>query len=187
MKDLGRYATVVLLLKKEDAIIKFWLAPKKQNIHTKSESLEDSMLMNGPGGKLEPEDNGSMCACASREVWDEFRVKVSPEKLIFAAKIRFYKSVAVNLDDFFMEVTFFLALEYEGTPIETEEMGEPKLFSIDTAPFDTNMMPADKGIFSCIMSGKEMEGSVFFKKDKQGRRLVDMWNVAINTPKVPFF
>lgn len=186
LQPLDKFATVVLLLKKgDDSIMRFYLARKKQDIHTNGQVLAGSMKPNGYGGKLEPEDNNSIAACAIRELFSESGITAKESDLIRAARIRFFREGSKDANDFFMDVTFYLLKEYTGEPVETSEMGPPQLFSVEDAPFE-DMMPADKGIISCIMSGKEMNGDVFYAKDEQGSRYVKTWAVSVSTPSVTF-
>lgn len=186
LQPLDKFATVVFLIKKgDDGTLRFYLAMKKQDIHTNGQTLAGSMKLNGYGGKLEPVDNNSLTACAIRELFSESGVIAKEKDLIRGARIRFFLEEKKDGNDFFMDVTFYLLGKYVGEPIETTEMGPPKLFSVDDAPFE-DMMPADKGIISCIMSGKEIHGKVFYAKNKQGQRYVKTWTTSINTPKVPF-
>ncbi|HBB44303.1 MAG: hypothetical protein UW27_C0001G0088 [Parcubacteria group bacterium GW2011_GWA1_44_13] len=187
LQPLDKFATVIFLLKMgKDGVLRFYLARKKQDIHTNGQALVGSMKPNGYGGKLEAEDNNSLTACAIRELFSESEVTAKEEDLILAAHIRFFKEGSRDENDFFMDVSFYLLDKYIGEPAETAEMGPPQLYSVDDAPFE-DMMPADERIISCIMSGKQMNGKVFYTKDLQGNRYVKKWRVSINTPKVPFF
>lgn len=181
---LNRYTCLVLLMKMEDGMIKFYLARKKQDIHTNGETLEDSKKMNTYGGKLAEVDNGSMFACSYREVLGECNVRII--NLTPAGKIQVFKGETKSEVHLYMEVHLFISWEYEGIPVETDEMGAPILYSFDTAPYD-DMMPADKPIFSTIKSGMYQERTVIYTKDKKGERVVDYGPLSITTPKVPFF
>jgi len=59
------------------------------------------------------------------------------------------------------EVNFFKISEYEGEPIETDEM-RPQWFDINNLPFN-QMWPTDPLWFPLFLDGKNFEGNVFFK------------------------
>ena len=92
LQPLDKFATVVFLVKRrEDGTLWFYLARKKQDIHTKTHTLTGSAMWNGYGGKLETEDNNSLRSCAIRELLSESGVHASVDDLVQTARLRFYR------------------------------------------------------------------------------------------------
>ena len=64
-------------------------------------------------------------------------------------------------DSTILEVHIYKAEEFEGEPIESEEM-RPEWFSVDDIPFDT-MWPDDKHWFPLFLEGKNFKGKFLFQ------------------------
>jgi NUDIX domain len=171
-----RCATVLFLL--EDCRDpSFYLAQKKQDIHTdQGEVLSGTRKWNGYGGKWKSSDR-TIFDTAARELFDESLVRVKKEDLTLVARIEFFwpKNTTGKRD---MEVFFFTAIQYSGDPQETPEMGSPKLFSVHTAPYG-EMLPADEDIIRKIMYGNTVEGQVYFEKRK-GENVVRSSNLIVS-------
>ncbi|MFA6608563.1 MAG: NUDIX domain-containing protein [Candidatus Paceibacterota bacterium] len=152
-------ATVLFLLNKANES-EFYLAQKKQDIHKNNgEAIKKSPKMNGYGGKWEEGDE-SIFHTATRETFDECGVAVKTKDLIPVGQVEFFWPGNVShIRD--MEVFFFLAKEYVGVPVESKEMGLPKLFSVNNAPYK-QMMPADEFIVRNIMNSKIVTGRIHF-------------------------
>ena len=163
-------ATCAFLLKEENGVTKFYLAQKKRDVHKNSgEALAESAIWNGYGGKWDILDE-TILDTAIRELKDESGVIAKKEDLIEVAHVNFFwpGNTTEGRD---MEVTFYLLKKYQGVPIETEEMGEPGLFSVEDAPY-ANMLPADELIIRNIMSNKNVVGRIYFAK-KDGKTVID--------------
>lgn len=178
MKNEPIVATVVYLTRNRAGITHFCLAQKKQNIHKDNgEVLANSQKWNGYGGKVEKSDT-SISQCALRELYDESGVKADEADLCNVGQLQFFwPNSTTQVCD--MDVTFFLLGKYEGEPHETREMGPPKYFTLDDAPFE-HMMPADKLILSVIMTNRNIEGKIFFKKNAASETMIKMTTTAIN-------
>jgi hypothetical protein len=164
-------ATVVLLRGGEVVKPHFYLAPKKQHIHTdKGKELCTPTMWNGYGGKWKKGDK-NIYTTARRELYEESGgVRVRVKDLVVGARVKFFwPNNTTKVRD--MEVFFFTTYLYSKYPEETEEMGYPRLFSVYEAPYK-DMMPADDVIFPLILSGKTVTGEIHFKKDEDGKVLV---------------
>ena len=154
--------TCVFVLKEENGIQKFYLAPKKQNIHkTNGEVLVESSTWTGYGDKWDILDE-TILDTAVRELYDESGVIAQKEDLIEVAHVNFFWP-GNTTDTRDVEVTFFLLKKYESVPVESDEMGGPKLFSLDDAPFE-NIFPAGELIIRNVMSNKNVVGRIYFAK-----------------------
>jgi ADP-ribose pyrophosphatase YjhB (NUDIX family) len=140
-------ATVVLLMRKDDSVC---LARKKKAIHHEGGEISYSLgLYNGYGGKREVTDM-TIEDTALRELYDESGVVVKKEDLEPVLRVYFYIKKEEGLVPF-MDVSFFLVLEWEGEPQEGSEMGDPVFFTQDTMPYE-EMMPADRVLFEKIFA-----------------------------------
>jgi hypothetical protein len=165
------FATVVLLRTAEVVTPRFYLARKKQNIHTNDgKELVDSTLWNSYGGKWQKGDK-SIKATAKRELYEESGgVKVLLHDLMLGARIEFFwPGNESNVRD--MEVFFFTAYKYSKYPQESDSMGPPQLFTAYSAPYK-EMMPADDVIIPMLMSGKNARGQIRFTKNDEGKNVV---------------
>jgi 8-oxo-dGTP pyrophosphatase MutT (NUDIX family) len=104
-------------------------------------------LWNGSGGK--PKENETVDAAALREVQEEFRIRVS--KLEKRAEIIFW----LRQEETSVLMHTFLATDWDGEPIETEEM-KPRWFNIDAVPF-SEMWSSDQEWLPIILSGKRIK------------------------------
>ena len=111
---------------------------------------------NGVGGKVE--DDESIESAMIRESKEE--IGVTPTK---------YEKVGdISFDEFFkgeptiMHVHIFMASQWQGEPIESEEMA-PKWFNIDDIPYDA-MWPDDIYWLPQVLDGKKV--SAQFKLDE---------------------
>lgn len=126
----------LLFLRKDDQIL---LAMKKRGF--------GQGKWNGVGGKADPGENEYQAAI--RECQEE--IGVTPIKPKLVGKIKFYD----NADPSFgHHAHVFLATEWEGEPVETEEM-RPQWFTLANIPYDK--MWADDIFWLPIM----LEGALF--------------------------
>jgi 8-oxo-dGTP diphosphatase/2-hydroxy-dATP diphosphatase len=113
--------------------------------------------------------------------WNGFGGKVMEGENIEAAAIREVKEevglVAKNLrprgvlhftfedEDKIHEATLFECREFEGDPIESEEM-KPQWFNITEMPY-SEMWPADKIWFPVYLEGRSITGNFHFTKERK--------------------
>ncbi|MDA1337466.1 MAG: 8-oxo-dGTP diphosphatase [bacterium] len=110
---------------------------------------------NGFGGKIE--EGEDIESAMKRELQEEAGIIVSDfEK-------RGILEFVYEDDDTIMETHLFCVKEFEGEPVETEEM-KPQWFSKAAVPFE-EMWPDDKHWFPLFLEGKCFEG-IFRFKDK---------------------
>lgn len=138
---------------REDKII---LALKKHKV--------GNGLYNGWGGKEKPEDQGDMARVALREFQEESGAVGRADSLQLAAIIHFFEDGQPTYECY----VYFL-YEWEGTILETSEMGPPKEYPFFDPPYN-QMMAADRQWLSLICSGYHIEGYCYYSK---GNRAVE--------------
>lgn len=106
---------------------------------------------NGTGGKAEPGE--SMYQAAIRECQEE--IGVTPKSPIRVAQLRFFMP---DDPDFEHHAHIFVATDWEGEPIETEEM-RPQWFALSDIPF-AQMWPDDIIWLPHIVGGKLVQGTI---------------------------
>jgi 8-oxo-dGTP diphosphatase/2-hydroxy-dATP diphosphatase len=107
---------------------------------------------NGFGGKLQPGE--TIEAAAKREVQEEAGVVVSNIEKVGLIDFEFKDNPEI------LEVHFFRANDFSGTPTESDEM-KPQWFSTDNLPFDS-MWPDDRYWMPLFLAGKKFKGKIFF-------------------------
>ncbi len=110
---------------------------------------------NGFGGKKEGEE--TIEEAARRECIEE--VGITPTYLQPVGHITFVYP-QIGQEDLRHSVHIFMVDEYEGSPVETEEM-RPQWFAADQIPY-TNMWPDDSYWLPLVLEGKKVEGTFFF-------------------------
>lgn len=108
---------------------------------------------NGYGGKVDPGE--TVEAAALREMEEESGIKGDPENLFKHAVITFYMA-NYGTD----EVHIYRLKEWDGEPIETEEM-KPQWYAFDQIPFD-KMWPDDQHWLPKILNNEVFEGAFWF-------------------------
>jgi 8-oxo-dGTP diphosphatase len=140
--------TLLFLLKPEsDEIL---LAMKKRGF--------GAGKLNGVGGKVEPDE--IIEASAVREAHEEIGVQILPENLKKVAEIKFSFD---QKPDWSIHCHVFLATEWKGEPMETEEMA-PTWFKVAEIPYD-QMWIDDKHWLPLVLEGKNIEASFGFNND----------------------
>lgn len=145
---LGR--AVLVFLVKDDQVL---LALKKKKI--------GAGLLNGYGGGIEP--NETSIEAAIREVGQEAGVNLDKVDLEGRGVINFHKPKPDGI--FVCEVHIFVATYWQGTPQESDEMGEPRWFPINNLPFG-DMMPGDELWMSYVLNhDRPLEGNIWYDLD----------------------
>ncbi len=111
--------------------------------------------INGPGGRLEPGE--SPLEGAVREVQEELRI--TPLGLRFAGEHSFQ-----FVDGYSIHVHVFIASDYEGTPVETDE-AVPLWFPLDEIPYD-EMWVDDRLWIPHLLKGVGFSGRYIFDGDE---------------------
>jgi 8-oxo-dGTP diphosphatase / 2-hydroxy-dATP diphosphatase len=107
---------------------------------------------NGFGGKVKPGEN--LKECVTRETQEESGLKIKDLKKMGKILFSFESDEPDHL------VHFFVATEFEGTPIETEEM-KFEWFNINEIPYD-KMWPDDIYWLPILLKGKKFNGKFKF-------------------------
>jgi len=103
---------------------------------------------NGVGGK--PNNFEKIEDTAVRETQEE--IKVTPKNIIQVATLDFYFQ---NKPEWNQQVIVFTTTDWEGSPVETEEM-KPQWFDKDNLPFDS-MWPDDPFWLPLVLSDKKIQ------------------------------
>lgn len=111
--------------------------------------------INGPGGKLEPNETSQQCA--HREIKEELCIEVSES--VNAGRLRFQ-----FIDDYSIDVQVFIATDFQGTPTETEEAA-PLWFDIADIPYD-EMWADDRIWLPRVLAGERVDGRFLFDHDR---------------------
>jgi 8-oxo-dGTP diphosphatase len=140
-------ATLNFLMEKESV----WLAIKARKI--------GKGCRNGYGGGIELEDK-DLINSAIREIKQESSVIASPENFEKMAIVYFHNTKSDNTV-FICEVHVYIVRNWKGTPKETEEMLDQKLYDIKNLPLN-EMMPADKEWVPLVMQGKKLIAEYYY-------------------------
>jgi 8-oxo-dGTP pyrophosphatase MutT (NUDIX family) len=151
-----RQVSLSLLIKKSDEEVKeILLAMKKRGF--------GAGRWNGVGGKPDLEKNETIEQCAIREAEEEVGVRI--KKLERFAIMDFHFSEAFKEKNWDQQVHLFLSDEWEGEPIETEEM-RPQWFSPLEIPYD-EMWDDDKFWLPSVLDGKKLRADFFFDENQK--------------------
>ncbi len=125
-------------------------------------------MWNGFGGKVEKGE--TIEEAAKREMKEEAGVEIS--KINKLGIIEFESQG----DSEILEVHIFRVKEFEGVPVESEEM-KPKWFNVDEIPFD-QMWPDDKYWLPLLLKEKRFKGKFLFNKSNE---IIDFSLLEINS------
>jgi 8-oxo-dGTP diphosphatase len=134
-----------------------WLAPKLRKIGVNA--------LNGYGGELNENENpfdGLL-----RELPEESTVIARHCDLRAMATLDIFRA-----DEHLFVLYIFLITAWCGTPIATEEMGEPRIFHRDDLPLD-EMMPGDRFWAPQIMQGFVIPNGGFVKYDETTKLVIE--------------
>jgi 8-oxo-dGTP pyrophosphatase MutT (NUDIX family) len=146
-----RQVSLCLLIKENEGVItEILLAMKKRGF--------GKGRWNGVGGKPDVEKNETVLDSAIRETEEEIGVKI--KNLEKVAVMDFYFPFIPKEKDFNQQVHLYLVREWEGDPIETEEM-KPQWFGVEEIPFD-EMWNDDKHWMPHILTGQKLKAEFQF-------------------------
>lgn len=131
------------------------LAIKKQKI--------GAGLLNGVGGGIEQGEDA--LACAVREAQEEWGIIFDPATLTKMAVVDFHNRKS-NGEIFTCRVHVFFAGAWDGTAVESDEMGTPEWFAKDTLPLE-RMMLADRDWFPRIIAGEKIYAQAWYGPKQQ--------------------
>ncbi len=113
---------------------------------------------NGSGGKVEPGE--SIVEAASRELFEETAIDISPDTLTSRGILHFHFA---NNPDWDQDVNIFVAQGYDWSFEETEEM-KPQWFDIDKIPYES-MWEDDPYCLPRIIEWESVEFEFYFWAD----------------------
>jgi len=128
--------------------------------------------LNGIGGKLEPGESPEEGII--REVQEEVGLTIPPSALRAVAQITFRFPFMEAFNHF---VHVFVATDWEGEPIETEEM-LPSWFPVNAIPFE-RMWQDDAYWLPIVLQGKSLSAEFEFGEDNE---TVVQWSIQGTTP-----
>lgn len=143
---MDRLETTLCLFRKENQIL---LAMKKRGF--------GEGKYNGIGGKIE-----------KGETPEEAMIRETKEE-ISVIPIRYEKVGVIEFDEYYkgnkqnLVFHLYMVYEWEGTPIETEEMS-PRWFSINKIPYN-QMFPDDKYWLPLVLDGKKIKAYFDFDEE----------------------
>ncbi|USN87593.1 MAG: 8-oxo-dGTP diphosphatase [Candidatus Nomurabacteria bacterium] len=138
-----KIVTLALIVKRNKILLGY---KKKGEIGTDT--------LNGPGGKVEPDE--SIEECLLREVWEEVNIELQVDKIEKLGVITFFDA---NTPDF--EVHIFRTEHFIGIPVETADM-IPDWYEIDNLPLG-KMLESDREWFEKMAKGEKFNAHVFYK------------------------
>ena len=148
-----KQATLCLLVKGNQNKKELLLAMKKRGFGVGK--------WNGIGGKLDLEKGDeNVIEAAIRETEEEIGVRVKDLEKV--AVLSFYFPYNQKWDQ---DVHVFLAKNWEGEPIESEEM-LPKWFKIEEIPFE-EMWDDDRFWLPQVLEGKKLKAKFVFKEGEK--------------------
>lgn len=120
---------------------------------------------NGYGGKIE--EGEDRIENLIREMREECGVIIEREKCEELGFMEF-----LSQDSFgSMRVYMYRISDFAGYPVETEEMGAPREFSLSDLPYE-EMMDGDDKFMPYVWEGRKFEGQIYFDpKDHQIKKV----------------
>ena len=115
---------------------------------------------NGMGGKIH--EGEIIENAAIRELEEEVGIQGKAENLEKVALLKF----RCAKPDFNWDVHVFFLRNWEGEPVETEEM-RPQWFPVDAIPYDS-MWVDDKHWLPEVLAGRKLEAEFVFNDDQSG-------------------
>lgn len=116
-------------------------------------------LLNGYGGKMEPEDDGDTGRTNIREFCAETGARAWDNGMEKFGVIDFFKA-----GEHIFTCYGYICWRWYGEIKETDEMGPPEEFDITNLPLN-RMMPGDRLWFDKIIRGEKIRAKVFYNVD----------------------
>lgn len=114
---------------------------------------------NGYGGKVE--EGEDMVASLVREFKEESNLDIDSSACIPLGHVDFHFQ---DTESSPLRVYVYRIDDFDGYPKETEEMGEPKEFNLDSIPYD-EMMVGDDKFMPYVIDSKSFMGEIFFSNN----------------------
>ena len=117
-------------------------------------------FLNGYGGKVKEGETPEIAAV--RELSEECGVTANISNLEKVAIIDFFDG-----EKQLFECHVFFVTEWEGDPVESDEMALPEWFNRESIPYE-RMWKADQDWLPLIFSGKKVHGKAYYKAGMGG-------------------
>lgn len=127
------------------------LAPKKWKV--------GAGLLNGYGGKMEPQDGGEVDRTNVREFCEESGARGWEHDMEKVAIVDFFKA-----SEHIFQCHVYICHDWHGNICETNEMGPPEEFFSSAPPLD-RMMPGDRHWLEKVFGGEKIRAKVFYNAD----------------------
>jgi len=127
--------------------------------------------LNGWGGKVDGDE--SIAATASRELFEESTIETDPADMELVAIIDFFEET-----NHIFECHVFFVRQWQGTLQETEEMGIPEQFPLDSVPYE-RMWKSDHLWMPLICEGKKIRAKAIYKKGMAEVERFECYNLYI--------
>lgn len=116
--------------------------------------------LNGFGGRFEPTD-ASIEETNRRETLEEAGIQIAEARKV--GEVCFHNP---SPEEYLQRVRlhFFIATQWLGEPVSTDEMMHPEWFAVDSIDYE-RFLPADRHFIPRMLKGEKLSGDVYYNSD----------------------